>query len=99
MGHDIRVATGVALEPQAAFAWPWDATPVEQHQAAVASSSKAHEMTLLEMTEILRRELDLKKSGNMKDVITQAAQLLDVAADGPLWAVAKECMMKLGVTS
>ena len=56
-------------------------------------------MTLLEMTEILRRELDLKKSGNMKDIITQAAQLLDVAADGPLWAVAKECMRQLGVTS
>ena len=62
---------------------------------AGASSSSSTQPTLLEMTEILKRELGLK--GNMTDVVKQAAEQLNVDVRLPLMEMAKQCVQKLGV--
>ena len=62
---------------------------------AGASSSSSTQPTLLEMTEILKRELGLK--GNMTDVVKQAAEQLHVDVRLPLMEMARQCVQKLGV--
>ena len=62
---------------------------------AGASSSSSTQPTLLEMTEILKRELGLK--GNMTDVVKQAAEQLNVDVRLPLMEMARQCVQKLGV--
>ena len=53
-------------------------------------------MTLIEMVEVLKRELQVE--GNAKSVVEQAASELGVVAEGkPLMELARQCIAALGL--
>ena len=63
---------------------------------AFAKASTTNPLTISESVEILKRELGVE--GNMADVVKQAAAQLGVE-DQPLVEMARECVLKLGVTT
>ena len=63
--------------------------------SAGAASSSSTQPTLTEAAEILKRELGLK--GNLKDVVREAAEQLELDVSLPLVELARLCVQKLGV--
>ena len=70
---------------------PWFAPRTEPPSASASVS-----MTLIEMVEVLKRELQVE--GNAKSVVEHAARELGVVAEGkPLMELARQCIAALGL--